>query len=433
MSSKTITISVNRIKFQQTLVVLPTLLIIMSLLTLAAAHTLNVNLSEQKSSDAPASASSDAADRIGDTTARRSVTESFYPASGADLDISQFALSLPPAPLDALPYDVRSPLSNGMSVPVKRRWLWIPPGKSIVVSEDGTHVDIPEGAMWWKEFYVETDRGTFLIERRIIARMPVSSAYPNGWAFYTSHHLPENWRERSLPITLPTTGQETKQFRFQPTDWLPTQSETTSIEVRFEDVRGQQYPYLFPGQAQCTACHNGAAGAYPNAPEDPIFVFGLHPNNLTPESLAALVRRGWITNSERLLTEDYPGTTRSWTGGTASVDDLTEQVVALMRNNCASCHNASPYALASFTALIMDPNYNYSTDEMVELLRVSGRMMPNAHPLVTPGNLEQSEIWLRLNGLDGRRRMPPSEGGLPDLDPRLIDLLKAWITTVDGS
>jgi hypothetical protein len=48
-------------------------------------------------------------------------------------------------------------------------------------------------------------------------------------------------------------------------------------------------------------------------------------------------------------------------------------------------------------------------------------------PLVTPGDLAQSEIWLRLNGLEERRRMPPLEGGLPEPDPRMLELWRQWI------
>ncbi|MGQ9908708.1 MAG: hypothetical protein ACUVS2_07725 [Candidatus Flexifilum sp.] len=428
LNSRTITIEIDRHKLQQTLFVLPALIVMMSAVILALVDTINRNLAAQTSQQ-----ETETVDAAGGQPPLVPAAHSGYPINGSDLDRMQFAVSLPPPPLDAMPYDVRSPLANGTSVPVKRRWIWLPPGQAIVISEDGTHVDVPVGALWWKEFYIETDRGTFLIERRIIERVAVSSIHPEGWAFYTAHHLPVGWEESGMPIVLPSIGDAAQQYLFQPTDWLPTQRQSASIEIRFEDVRGQQYPYLFPGQVQCTACHSGAAGAYPNLTADPIFVFGFHPNNLTTESLRALIDRGWITGAEHLLSDDYPNASPSTIPPeTASIDELTARVVAVLRNNCASCHNSSSYAQANFSAFIIDPNRNYTTEELVSVFRVNGRMVANAHPLVTPGNLEQSEIWLRLNGLDGRRRMPPREGGLPDLDPRLLDLLSAWIQQVDA-
>jgi mono/diheme cytochrome c family protein len=123
-----------------------------------------------------------------------------------------------------------------------------------------------------------------------------------------------------------------------------------------------------------------------------------------------------------LLTQNIPDTAAD-----ASFDDLTAQVVAVMRNNCASCHNASPNAAANFTAFTVDPNREYSSADLLELLGVDGRMMLNAYPLVTPGHLEESELWLRINGLENRRRMPPREGGLPEIDPDIVNLWRHWI------
>jgi hypothetical protein len=38
-----------------------------------------------------------------------------YVASGAEIDTTTFMTELPPPPLDALPYEVREPLNNGVS------------------------------------------------------------------------------------------------------------------------------------------------------------------------------------------------------------------------------------------------------------------------------------------------------------------------------
>jgi len=153
--------------------------------------------------------------------------------------------------------------------------------------------------------------------------------------------------------------------------------------------------------------------------------FGLHPNNLTPASLAALQSRGWLTGAELLLTPDYPlGQKPVLT----DLEALTPQVVAALRNNCASCHNASPLALGHSTAFVLDPNRAYTTAELLAVLAGPGKMMGAATlPLVVPGDPDHSEIMLRLQGLDGRRRMPPAEGGLPEPEAQISALLRAWI------
>lgn len=408
-ANRAITIRLDKYKLHATLMALPVLVIVM----FAIVDTFATNVAfDAHPGVAPSLVSTPAS------------AAPSYPATGSELNVSLFSLQLPPPSLDALPYDVREPLSNGDSVPVKKRWLWVPPGQQIVVSEgvDGRlNIDVPEGALWWKEFYVETDRGSFLIERRIIARVAASRANPNGWAYYSAHYQSPDMGPEA--VILDSGSTQASQFVLQPDEWIPTQNEALHQEIRFEDTRGVQYGYVFPGQTQCAACHNGAAGAYPNADDDPIMVFGLHPNNLTAESFVALVERGWITNGEMLLSQPVVAHTEA----VMPIDALTDDLVAVIRNNCASCHNASPHAAANFTRFIVDPNYAYGTDELRQLLSVEGAMMPNAKPLVTPGRLDESEIWLRINGLEDRRQMPPVEGGLPDGDPDIIALFERWI------
>lgn len=399
------TIFISRRKLVQTLTILPTLIFLLSGLAYGIGEALTPTTPIQPASplaEPPSQAS--------------------YPLTGATLNPNLFSVQLPPPPLDALPYEVRSPLSNGDSVPVKKRWLWLPEGTSIAVNNtpDGDLVvDIPIGAIWWKEFYLEHDRSTFLIERRIIRRVQQNTLYPDGWAYYSAHYHPETLIEGET-LVLASLSADAGRFAFQPTDWLPTQR-TSTLEVQFEDERGVTYPYVFPGDLQCVVCHSGASGAYPNQASDPIQVFGLHPNNLTPDSFTALVNRGWLTNGESLLTAPSAETTLR------PVDDLTADLVAVMRNNCASCHNASPDAAGSITAFVIDPNRDYSTEELLAVLGVTGQLYADAYPLVTAGDLEHSEVWLRLNGLEGRRRMPPREGGLPHPDESVIALWRDWI------
>lgn len=421
-SPRTITLHFHRQKLVLAFTALPVLIVIMFALVDMVASNLDRRLAGVPAESAPAA-----------QPVARTAPQETYPATGSELNINQFSLRIPPPPLDSIPYDVRDSLLNGTNVPVKKRWLWVPPGQQITVTggENGdVKVNVPSGSIWWKEFYIETDRGTFMIERRIVAKVDVSARNPEGWAYYTAHYLPEGARD-DAPIMVSSTSEEAEKYMFQPHEWMPTRQEGTHMEVRFADSRGVEYGYVFPGQTQCMACHGGAAGAYPNGDSDPIFAFGLHPNNLTPESFTALVERGWIANAEQLLTPDYRGEMPDTVSQPVLQELQTSQVVGLLRNNCASCHNGSTYSAANFTAFVIDPNKNYTTDELRALLGVDGKMVEGAFSLVTPGDLSRSELWLRINGHDGRRRMPPVEGGLPDIDPRVITLLENWIVQLD--
>jgi hypothetical protein len=54
-------------------------------------------------------------------------------------------------------------------------------------------------------------------------------------------------------------------------------------------------------------------------------------------------------------------------------------------------------------------------------------MVSDPQPLVTAGALDKSEVMLRLLGVEGRRRMPPVEGGLPDQDEHILAVWREWI------
>lgn len=274
--------------------------------------------------------------------------------------------------------------------------------------------------MWWKEFYMQVGDRQFLVERRITRRTQ------NGWTYYTSHHMPaEAWQPRfEGVISLPMDSQGALSYVFAADEWLPTSVFPPDLEIRLES-EAVTYPYVFPGRVQCVVCHAGAAGAYPNGSRDPIAAFGLHPNNLTPASYRALVERGWLVDTDALLTPNYPD------GAANAAQDAfeakTQQLVAVMRNNCLSCHNANSLAQGNITAFVLDPNRAYTGDELIEALSVRGRMVAEPHPLVTPGELDKSEVMLRLLGVEGRRRMPPVEGGLPDQDEHILAVWREWI------
>ena len=215
-------------------------------------------------------------------------------------------------------------------------------------------------------------------------------------------------------------------------EWLPTQHRSSMVESRFTGDDGE-VGYVFPGLDACAACHGGAPGAYPGGADDPIKAFGLHPRNLTSESLAALEERGWITGAELVfdsteLAQLHAARDRVGRTPEPEPDPLTAELVGLLRNNCASCHNTQPESPGAPTAFHLDPNEEYTRNELVVALSAKGKMMgERSLPLVEPGDADRSEIMLRLQGLEGRRRMPPIEGGVPDTYIELIDVMREWI------
>lgn len=361
-------------------------------------------------------------------------------ARGSGIDDTLLSARLPPPPRDAVAYAIREPLRNGPSVPVKKRWVWIPDGSKIQVSRSSAgrvRLELPVGAKLWKEFYMTAGaKIPRLVERRILLKVPsrdVDNGWllNGGWRFYAAYHLPQ--RADGVhgfdgKVTAQLEQPAGRRFFQRFERWLPTQAKGAPTHLALVGRGGARHPYVFPGQTLCEYCHGGAAGSYANVEPRPVLTFALHPDNLTVDSLKRLIARGWIDAPDGLAEHLI----------VRARDDLstpagrTRKMVGLLRNNCLSCHNPYKRAAAQDTSFVLSPDRAYTeADLRTRLAARSSLMGRSARPMVTPGRPAQSELWLRLRGEQGRRRMPPVEGGVPERDEGLLRVATRWIEGMD--
>lgn len=347
-----------------------------------------------------------------------------YPERGADIDADQLDYFLPPPSRDAVPYEVREPLRNGWTVSIKKRWLWVPDDKQVEYrradesDEPESTLIVPEGTLWWKEFYLETSAGSQLVERRILRK----TSGPDGWRVYTAHFLPTGANGDTGNLSdvdsFLWTGASERYF-FRPDQWMPTVKKSAHTQVNFYDHTGARYPYIFPGNTACVRCHNGANATHYSGDGERVLAYGLHPRNLTTASLKNFINLGVFDaeSFEAVLESELTYDAESFQahalleniGGEQAdpqevMEARTRQLQAMLRNNCLSCHNHDPEADARVAAFKMDPNRDYTTQELVELLSASALRSPSskALPILTPGQPEQSELYLRVIGEGGR-------------------------------
>jgi hypothetical protein len=356
------------------------------------------------------------------------------PQRGREIDDARLEHHLPPPPVDAVAYDVRDPLRNGRTTADKRRCIWIPDGTRIalVARPSGKlEVKLPVGAKLWKEFYLGTSRGVALVERRLLLKVADRDEangwlLNGGWRFYTASYLPveaDGVTGLASRVQIQLGDASARRYTYRPQDWLPTRAKGAATTLVFVDAARRSYPYLLPGKSGCELCHGGAAALYANAEPAPVMAFGSHPVNLTPASLRALVKRGWIDAPASLLAE--PTSAPASRPGLSTTAARGERVLAMLRNNCLSCHNSSPRAAAHGTAFQLDPVLHTSTGEALKRLATRTQ---GGRAIVAPGQPAQSEMAIRLRGAQGSRRMPPAEGGVPEPDLELGALVSAWIT-----
>lgn len=332
---------------------------------------------------------------------------------------SQQFLESPPA--EAIAYDIVSPLRNGKNVIAKKRWVSVPDGQTIefLMQSNGKYlVDYPEGTRLWKEFYIETMAGVFLIERRLTSKLS------DGWAFASAYTMPKTplslddlfpWNLRTIELQKDNLSS----MLFKPTDSLPLQNRAAALNVHFDDENSSSSSYMFPGTRNCSTCHQGANAAFANADSNRVLAFGIHPQNLTSESLRRLIQAQKVKIDRQEI------------AALPEIDAQTNQVVAMMRNNCLSCHNEDTKAAAQHTAFRLDPTRQYSKNDLVNILSVrSLRFGVKSQPLLTRGNPEESELVLRMRGAGGRLRMPPADGGVPVIDDEFALLVENWIRSL---
>jgi hypothetical protein len=360
------------------------------------------------------------------------IRHSGAPQRSALIDLAMLDREVPPAPADTVAYDIREPLRNGRAVERKSRWLYVPEGAKIRLARAASGkltIAVPVGTMLWKEFYLRTAAGPRLVERRILRKVEPSpekngGLANGGWRFWTAHFLPpsaDGVHGFSGVATDALDAEGAGRWIFQPEEWLPTREKSAMTQGVFKDQDGAAVSFVFPGKTNCEYCHAGAAASFEPSGED-VLSFGIHPENVTVDSLRAFVAKGWIDAPRELLDE----LTRE---PPPPADPATFKVTSMLRNNCLSCHNPSPRSAGRETAFSLEPGVAYTRAQLGERLAERARFVgPLGKPIVTPGKVEQSEILLRLRGEQGRRRMPPTEGGVPDPDLELGRIVEGWIS-----
>lgn len=284
-----------------------------------------------------------------------------------------------------LPFSPQYPLwSDGAA---KRRWLYLPPGKFIDASRPDAW-DFPAGTKLWKEF----SHGR-RVETRLIERLEGGT-----WRFAAYV-----WNEAGTDATLAPEGG----IPDLPASGAP---------------RGR---YAVPAEADCRACHEGAA----------VPVLGLSAlqlsvdrDALAPHSearkagdvdLRDLVDRGLLRNLPREMLESPPRI--------AAATPVERAALGYLHGNCGHCHNdnGSPPPVD----LVLAQSAAGRGEVMRSLLGARSRYrapgMRAAAAVIEPGRPEASLLALRMRSRSPLTQMPPL--GTQEPDHQALELIERWI------
>ena len=274
----------------------------------------------------------------------------------------------------------------------KRRWISLPPGTWIDASNPNAWV-FPRGTKLWKEFSMGRPVETRFIERLV----------DGSWRF--SAYV---WNEAGTDAVLaPAAG-----IRALPVATAP---------------RGR---YAIPGEADCRACHAGAAapvlgfGALQLSPErDPLAPHGeaLRADDL---DLRALVARGLVRNLPPALLRQPPQI------AAASAEERA--ALGYLHANCGHCHNTVDSGAGVPVGLDLAHDVTGGAAGVARNLRTmlgqTSRFKASAEgtgTIVAPGDAQASILPWRMRTRNPNTQMPPL--GTDVVDTEGLALIERWI------
>lgn len=307
--------------------------------------------------------------------------------------------------LDVIPYEPISSLFSDYAH--KKRFVWVPKGQKATYTNDEQIVLLPTGSAIIKTFYYDNvlpSNQTKIIETRLMIRKE------GEWIF--ANYV---WNEEQTEAFLDMNGS------IKNISWTDENNVVKNVE------------YRIPNQAQCIVCHKSkdyVDGVYiqVNIP------IGLKPQNLnksynygseTKNQLTKWMELGILENfslpSNESTTVDYKDITKT----------LDQRVRSYFDINCAHCHSAIGHC--DYRPLRLP--YSETNNNLINMgVCVDTEDMQNFEPrlskLVTPGNIERSMLYFRLNTNDETYRMPLH--GRAIIHQEGVQLVEDWINSLTG-
>lgn len=309
---------------------------------------------------------------------------------------------------DVLPYEPASSLFTDYAH--KKRFVWIPKGMKATYDGDGNVLQLPVGSAIIKTFYYEKVQplnATKIIETRLMIRKA------DGWIF--AEYV---WNNDQTEAYLDMNGSN------------------VSIDYKDENNILQSVPnYRIPNVVQCIICHKSKQMVN-NVEVDTYIPIGIKPQNLnfdynygneTKNQLTKWIEKGILQNNFSLPSEantaiDYKDATKP----------LEKRVRSYLDINCAHCHQDNRHCdyrpmRFSFTESGDIQNGRANLGICVDTQDMQD-FPPALSKIISPGNVNRSMLYYRLNTTNENFRMPLH--GRTVIHTEGVNLLQQWINTL---
>lgn len=306
--------------------------------------------------------------------------------------------------LDVLPYKPASSLFSDYAH--KKRFVWMPKGTKASFNGDGNVLELPVGAAIIKNFYydrVQPSNTTKIIETRIMIRKST------GWIF--ANYV---WNDEQTEAFFDLNGS------YQDISWIDENSQTKTVT------------YRVPSEVQCITCHK-TKQLIDNEETTVYIPIGIKPQNLNfnysynsevKNQLTKWIEAGYLNSNFPLPTTenstvDYEDTSKSLELRARSYVDI----------NCAHCHQDNKhcdyrpmrFGFGQTGANIGNMGVCVNTEDMQGFSASLAK-------IVTPGNINKSMLYHRINTTNETYRMPLH--GRTLIHTEGVALMEQWINSL---
>jgi uncharacterized repeat protein (TIGR03806 family) len=311
--------------------------------------------------------------------------------------------------LNVLPYAPASTLFTDYAH--KKRFVWMPNGTKATYVADDKVLELPIGAALIKSFYydnVQPDNTTKIIETRIMIRKST------GWIF--ADYV---WNAEQTEAFLDLAG--------------------SNVSVTWKDENNNiktVSSYRIPSEVQCIICHKSKE-MINNVEVVKHIPIGIKPQNMnfnynygaeTKNQLTKWIEKGYLENNFSLPSPantivDYNDTSKSLELRARSYLDI----------NCAHCHQADrhcDYRPMRFSFSESGAPNGLGLTNMGVCVNTQDMQdfPPALSKIVTPGNVNRSMMYYRLNTVNESYRMPLH--GRTMIHQEGVTLIQQWINSL---
>ncbi len=290
----------------------------------------------------------------------------------------------------------------------KKRFVWMPSGLKATFNGNEKSLELPVGAAIIKTFYYDNVQNvtpvgaTRIIETRVMIRKST------GWIF--ADYV---WNAQQTEAFLDNLGSFTEVI------WL-------------ENGVSKTANYRIPSEEQCIVCHKKKEII--NGVEETVFTpIGIKPQNLnynynygstSKNQLTKWIEEGYLENNFTL-----PSTSSSTIDYNDTSKSLDLRVRSYFDINCAHCHQDGRHCDYRPMRFAFNETLNNRTNMGVCVETADMQDFdPALSKIVTPGNINRSMMYFRLNTTDETYRMPLH--GRTVIHEEGIQLIEQWINSL---